>query len=372
MNQTFPHKTNAPQKGGTLLDQAGFHLVYLLFYFTPWMFQRPAGVDMFAAAIAICVFLPIYFQAFAKSGLKYILLAIGVELIAFAVGPFNGMQGTFHIYAASMAGFQENWRRAVITITLLGLAYIAFATLVLNAHPIETGMVILMSAIIGATCIASTQSISISKARERSLMLDRQLAAVEERERIARDLHDILGHTLTMVAVKADLAGKLLDGDPDKARAEISDIHKAARGALRDVRDTVSGMTITTVETEIARAQETFAAADIRFDVSGEVPDLAPSADKAIGLAIREAATNIIRHSGASSATLTLAMEGTDFVFSMSDNGGGSDRAIVPGAGLQGLKRRITALGGDAVIDVGNGYGARLDITLPLPEGGSA
>lgn len=356
----------------TIMERPGFHLLYLPFYFTPWLFQTPGTSDIIAAVIALIIFSPLYFRAFGGTKPGYIFYAIAIEGIALAAGPFNGMEGTFHIYAASIAGFQSSTRRAVISIIALSVVYTLFAHIVIEAPLVRTGLVLFMSGIVGATCIASLQSITAQDARERSLMLDRQLAAVEERERIAGDLHDILGHTLTMVAVKADLAEKLFDVDTAKARQELHDIKEAARGALGEVRDTVQGMNSVTLAGEITRARESLGAIGISFEVSGAIPDLPRLASKAVGLAIREAVTNTVRHSEATSAHLEFTEMGGTFSLRISDNGRGltSGETFEPGEGLQGLTRRIAALGGKALIDMTNG--TRIDVSLPIHDQGSA
>lgn len=355
-----------PPAKKSLVERPAFHMLYLFFYFTPWLFRAPNQSDILAAAIAFIVFCPLYFRSFAKSAPVYLLYAFAVEGIALAVGPFFGVEGTYHIYAASIAGFQSNVRRGIGSIVLLCVIYGLFAHYIIEMPFERTVLIVFLSGIVGATSIATTQSIIIRDARERSLLLDRQLAAVEERERIAGDLHDILGHTLTMVAVKADLAARLLDSDEDKARKEIMDIRQAARVALEDVRSTVEGMTVVTIEQEIDRARESLVAMDISFEVSGYVPYLPARAQKAVGLAIREAVTNIVRHSEATSAHLSLDERDGVFTFSMHDNGKGAGEhaRVQDGAGLQGLRRRITALGGHTVVEMN--AGTRLEVSLPL------
>ena len=375
MTNTVPDLKAAPAKKPTLLEGPFFYLVYLVFYFTDWFFVRPSIIDIGAAIVAIGIFLPIYFRSYANAASVFLLYALAIEGIGLAVGPFNGMEGTFHIYAASIAGFQSNVRRAIAAIVGLSIIYALFAHFILDAHIARTGFVIVMSFIVGVGCIASAQSLYARDTHERSLILDRQLAAVEERERIARDLHDILGHTLTMVAVKADLADKLLDKDPAKARAEIADIRQTARDALSNVRDTVDGMTVITITEEVERARTSLAAMNIGFDVSGSVPDLPIRANKAVGLAIREAVTNIVRHSDATSVQLSFDQSSDMFSFTIVDNGKGAKpdkgtgETFEPGTGLQGLKRRISALGGKALIDMS--AGTRLDVSVPLTEPGA-
>ncbi len=360
--------SGTPNRQTTWMERPEFQLVYLPFYFIPWFFATPTAMDVGAALLAVLLFCPLFFRAFGQITPIYLLHALAIEGIALAVGPFSGMEGTYHIYAVSIAAFQQDIRRAIASVVVLSLVYAFFAHFVLEASLARTGFILFMSGIVAATCIAAAQSWIVQDARERSLVLDRQLAAVEERERIARDLHDILGHTLTMVAVKADLAEKLLETDPARARQEISDIRLSARDALNDVRDTVKGMTVVNVAEEIARARDSLTAIDIDFHVSGDVPDLPHRMNKAVGLAIREAVTNIIRHSEATQAQIQFGPATEAFRFSITDNGKGTQHNEVfePGTGMQSLTRRVEALGGTTEIDTG--VGTRLEICLPLND----
>ena len=363
--------TTADNRLATLMERPEFHLVYLAFYFIPWFFRAPKLSDMLAIALALIVFLPIYFRSFSGSTPIYLFAAAAIEGITLLLAPFNGMEGTFHIYAAACAGAQSDWRRGAAAILVLGLVYFGVSQFVMDAHILRTSMVVFMSCIIGATCMAGTYSIAARQARERALTLDRQLAAVEERERIAGDLHDILGHTLTMIAVKADLAAKLIETDADRSHQEIKDIQHAARSALSEVRETVTGMTHVTMAEEIARAETSLAALGITFATTGTLPPvLSTRASKAGGLAIREAITNIVKHSNATSVHLDLRSDDAGFAFTLSDNGKtdlSDNKDLTPGTGLQSLSRRISALGGRALIDMSDGV--TLDIFLPQLEG---
>jgi two-component system sensor histidine kinase DesK len=192
------------------------------------------------------------------------------------------------------------------------------------------------------------------------------LAAEQERLRIARDLHDLLGHSLTTVTVKAALAARLFDQDPARARAEIGEVEQLARESLADVRAAVAGFRDVRLGTELATAREVLAAAGIEADLPGVVDDVPTELGGLFGWVVREGVTNVVRHSRASRVTITLHTRGIEVV----DNGRGCAGGA-PGHGLAGLAERAAALGGqlvagplDAPTDatLANGFRLRVDV----------
>ncbi|PHR91708.1 MAG: hypothetical protein COA69_10985 [Robiginitomaculum sp.] len=340
-----------------------FYLLYLLFYFTTWIFQTPEIQDIIAAIISISVFLPIYYYAFSKTSKKYIGAIFIIQAIGFIVAPFNGMYGVFHIYACAQAGFQRPVKHAGILLIFLGLSYIIFS-LFLNTNGYEIGIITFMGMITGIGCMGSAEQLEHAEYLERTNVLDLQLATLDERERIAADLHDLLGQTLTMVALKAEVADKFLDKDIERARLEIREIRNEARAALADVRQAVSGMNATTIAIEIKRAKQVLRSASIAFKIIGDVPMVNPQQDKIIGLAIRETVTNIVRHSRAQTAELAFTQNDDSFDISIQDNGVGG--AYTLGAGLTGLRRRIESLGGRVNIDMNKGAHIKLTMTKKM------
>ncbi len=345
---------------GTLGARPAFHLVYLLFYFVPWVFARPSAGDVVVAGLAIAVFVPIHFQTFRATRETRVWYLIAIEIIAFASAPFHGMHGVFHIYACVQAGYLLPERRAAWWMLGLTAAYLLL-TLVLDLNWYETGFVLFMGAITGISCMAGAEQLARQRTLERSRALDQQLAAIAERERIARDLHDLLGHTLTMVALKAEVANKLFDTDPERARQEIGEIRDASRIALKDVRSAVTGMNVTTIDAEISHAEEALSAAGVQFSVLGAPPHVDAHQSKTIGLAIREAVTNIVRHSMADQATLSFAHTDAGHIVTIEDNG--RDAQVSPGSGLTGLRQRIERIGGRA--EISTDTGARITLHLP-------
>ena len=181
----------------------------------------------------------------------------------------------------------------------------------------------------------------------------RRLAAVAERERIGRDLHDQLGHMLAMVALKADLAAKLVGRDAAAAGREIGDVGDIARDALAQMRQAVSGIRAARIAAELAAARLLLETDGIGLDVAmaqdalGD--DLAPEVECALALVLREAVTNVQRHARARRARIELARDDDGIRLRVVDDGRGG--AMVPGTGLAGMRERVAALGGRLQID---------------------
>jgi two-component system, NarL family, sensor histidine kinase DesK len=200
-------------------------------------------------------------------------------------------------------------------------------------------------------CVAALATWGITQLMNRNvdLLLAREenarLAVEEERNRMARDLHDILGHSLTVITVKAELAGRLMDADPARARAEVADLERLSRDALVDVRRAVEGFRELTLPGELARAREALRSAGIEADLPGSAEDVPSDMREVFAWAVREGVTNVIRHSGATRCTVRLAPERVEVL----DNGSGARVDVVrpgPGGhGLAGLRERATAVG---------------------------
>ncbi|MFF7965940.1 sensor histidine kinase [Streptomyces sp. NPDC007903] len=178
-----------------------------------------------------------------------------------------------------------------------------------------------------------------------------QLAANEERLRLARDLHDLLGHSLSLITLKSELAGRMLPGRPEEAAQQVADIERVSRQALVDVREAVTGYRRPRLAAELAGAQVALTAAGVIAEIPAE-PDLAglpEEAEATLAWTLREAVTNVVRHSGAERCAVELlhrhTLDGPVLELSVEDNGsGGSGRG--PGNGLTGLAERLQGAGG--------------------------
>lgn len=197
-----------------------------------------------------------------------------------------------------------------------------------------------------------------------------RLAVAEERLRFARDLHDLLGHSLSLIALKSTLAGRLLPPTPEAERAarEVHDIEGVAREALREVREAVAGYRRPTLDQELARAREMLEAAGIDYRIENEVGALPNATEAVLAWAVREGATNVIRHSRARRCEIRVARDGEGVRAEVSDDGRGSS-GEGPGSGLSGLAERVATSGGDFEAGSPPEGGFRLRVSLPLLDG---
>lgn len=187
-----------------------------------------------------------------------------------------------------------------------------------------------------------------------------RLAVAEERNRFARDLHDLLGHSLTVVSVKAELAGRLIHLAPDRAEAEVADIQRLAREALTDVRTAVGGYREVSLGVELARARGALAAAGIEADLPLSFDEVPGERQELFGWAVREGVTNVVRHSGARACHVRLGSSSVE----ISDDGRGPATNPAPGSGLAGLRERVTAAGGVLSVGRAQAGGFALKVTL--------
>ncbi|MGV9769913.1 sensor histidine kinase [Microbacterium sp. NPDC003461] len=176
--------------------------------------------------------------------------------------------------------------------------------------------------------------------------LVRQLAVVEERERVARDVHDVLGHSLTVVTVKAELAERLVERDPAAAREELAQIRSLTREALAELRATVAGLRVARLADELEAARAALADAGIAADVADDAETVDPRHRIVVAWTLREAVTNVVRHSRASRCTVRLEPHG----IVVEDDGVGTPSDIAA-SGLRGIRERAEAAG--ATLTVG-------------------
>ena len=335
-----------------------------------WLFVTPFYASLYRdwlwpTLASYAVFL-LLFQRFHYGRLRLpIALAIGV--LGFVLLPWNPGSQSYIIYACAFFPFCMGARAALLSIIgLIG----AFA---LAWHASGIPMIYMISAVIAGPVVGLFGIGMQQKQRtDAQLRLSheevRRLAALAERERIGRDLHDLLGHTLSMVALKSDLAGRLLARDPAAAGNEIAEVSRVARDALAQVRGAVSGIRAAGIAAELAAAKLLLETDGItfqyRFDDAFGSHALPAGVEHALAMTVREAATNIQRHARASNASASFGMEQGEAVLRIDDDGRGG--AIVPGNGLAGMRERIEGVRGRLRIDAGVQRGMRLEARVPL------
>jgi two-component system sensor histidine kinase DesK len=349
-------------------------LAYLLIYPLPWLGLPPSAMDVVVSAIGIAAFLPLYLRSFGRSDTRALRAGLAVAALGAALQPFGGVWGVFVIYACGLLGGVLPRRRAWAA--LAGVA-LALAALVLwRGLPMWDwlptlffGAMTVMVSMYSAAYAAQSQALAASRDEAR------RLAVVAERERIARDLHDLLGHTLTVVAVKADLAARLLDAEPARARAEIDDIRRTARSALADVRATVTGMRSTRLAHELAAARRALDGAGVALSTQGVAPPLPPALETALGFVLLEGVTNVVRHANAERCEIAFERKADALLLRISDSGADAAPAAAPlpppneGHGLAGMRQRLAAVGGTLSLERTPG-GSTLLARLPLAASG--
>jgi two-component system sensor histidine kinase DesK len=343
-------------------------LLYLAFVFVPLVFYPGAtGWPLWASLLAIAVFLPLHFRFYRVAAPGRPVLVVAVALIGYALVPFNAGGQTFLVYACAMAGWSFRPRLATAVAALLMAILVAEFFLVMPNLRLAlawTGMAVLVAAMV----FTGTLFARHKARRDAELRLTQdevgRLAAMAERERIGRDLHDLLGHTLSLVALKSELAGRLVDRDPAAAKAQIGEVETVARQALAQVREAVVGIRATGLQAELAAARLALLSADVRLDHRLAPVALPPAAESVLAMALREAVTNVLRHASAGRVEVELSQRAGKLCLSIADDGRGG--ALTPGNGLAGMRERLATVGGSLEIDSPAGAGTRLLLSLPI------
>jgi two-component system sensor histidine kinase DesK len=354
-------------------------LVYLIFVFVPLLFMpRVEWPSVVASVLATLLFVPIYVRALSGSRRQPLVPIAAVTGIGLALIPFNPGGNTFIIYTLAMAGAMLPPRTAL---QVSGAAWMLLMLVfwLSRYDAVTIAAYCGMGLVVGGMVLLGTVYGRIQQRQTAELQLSqdevKRLATLAERERIARDLHDLLGHTLSVVVLKSELAGKLLERDPKAAREQIREVETVARSALAEVRQAVSGIRHSGLLAELAACRLSLLSAGVRLDQQLQPLSLLPPVEAALALCLREAITNVLRHAHAQQVEVTLMADGEDLVLAVRDDGRGGINA--EGNGLLGMRERAAAIGGRVEIISTAGEGSTLSIriqapwleTAPLPEG---
>jgi two-component system sensor histidine kinase DesK len=293
-------------------------------------------------------------------GLALFTLVAALPLVLGAPSSFVGL----FVYVVAVAGVLLP-ARAALAVTAVTAAAIA-AGLALHGSDGSTvaayGLTVLA---VGAVMVALGSVVRTNRELRAARLELAEAAVAEERLRIARDLHDLLGHTLSLIALKSELAAKLVDGDPGRARSELAEVQAVTRDALAEVREAVQGYRRRTVDEELEGAREMLTAAGIDCRVESTTAGLPARVESVLAWAVREASTNVVRHSGARACAFTLRSEANAVSLQVDDDGGAA-AVSSEGSGLAGLAERVRRLHGDLEAGARPEGGFRLRLTLPL------
>jgi len=349
-------------------------LVYLGFLFTPALDPRNDGRWLWPTLISIPMFVYLY-SRIVRSFRDRILPkpralpeVLTIAVLGYALTYFNESASTYLIYCVAVAPFTTvKLRRLALLVTLL-LGVYGLELLVIGFRPLTYGV----TCVVGLAAAASNAMLVANRRKNAMLRLSREevhrLGRVAERERIGRDLHDLLGHTLSLIAIKSELAVKLIDRDRAAAAREVSEVTNIAREALKQVRTAVAGIRAAALENEIAAAKTLLATAGVTLTFTREGGMLPPEIETAIAMIVREAVTNIHRHSAAHHATIEVTTEAVavekTILLCVSDDGRGG--ITTDGNGLSGIRERVRSLAGSLEIESPRGDGTTLRVRLPL------
>lgn len=364
---SFPKPDEPNQRARYLL--AGIWLVYLGYPIAAaWQLDGVARVFGLGVVVAFAV---VFLGAFVR--LRHIrrdgshwprpprrvvfgIVAALVALLVAAMFPLHENAFGFAVYIVALAGFMLPTREA-FTIVVALMAFVLVVPLVVGWERNE--FVAFQLAVAGFAAWGVSNIIirnqQLAAAHERIAVL----AVADERARLGRDVHDILGHSLTVITVKTELAQRLIDVDIDRAKGELADVERLAREALAGVRDTVGGLREVSLDGELANARTALVAAGIVADLPDHVDGLPKTRSQIFGWVLREGITNVVRHSGASRCEVRV----TPTAIEITDDGRGFDGGS-DGSGLAGLRERVGAAGGTLRL-VSPERGFRLVATFP-------
>lgn len=337
-------------------------LIYLGFLFLPLGMWPLRARWLVPTIISIPVFLALYLPSYYK-GAK-LGKTLGVALLGFALAPVNVYANVYLVYAAALAPFAfRRFRNAFL-----------FTIAVLVAHVIECELMsvsLYVAALTGllcvATCVGNLFWIETYRKNAQLRMSQeeiRRLATLAERERIGRDLHDLLGHTLSMIAIKSELAEKLAGRDVESAAREIAEVKNIAREALKEVRMAVSGFRAAELEGELAAARALLGSSGVELTTPRLDSALPPEVENSVAMIVREAVTNIHRHAGARHAAIEIRSDAGSVVLVVRDDGKGG--IVRRGNGLSGIGERVSQLAGTLEIKSAPGKGTVVSARLPL------
>jgi two-component system sensor histidine kinase DesK len=339
--QLFTSGHSAAYRTGGLVGGLTFCSVYV------WAWLRPARFRQGAMPVV--------------SVLSLTALSLALTL---ADGP---TWGATLIYCTVLVGANFEWRRAIPLV----IAYAGAAALLALGFGLGPGFALGFSL---EVCLTGLGMVGIFRLVQTNIELQRareemsKLAVAEERLRFARDLHDLLGHSLSVIVLKAELAHKLAGRDPDRAADEMADVERVARQALREVREAVAGYRQASLSEELTGLREVLRSAGIEPSIEKSSGPLPANVEAVLAWALREGVTNVVRHSRARRCTISLRRDHGGARLEIVDDGVGAGGEDGSGTGLRGLRERVAVQGGSVEVGRRPEGGFRVLVSLPLRE----
>lgn len=341
------------------------YLLNLMIFLAPLLFVPFPLWHYAAMAVALISFLYCYFAAYRQKSSQMLWPVLGIVVIATLIAPINPGAISMFSFAGFFIGFACKLRLYLLLMAALCAILITLDVTGLILWPYF--LLLGLPVVIGVSLLGRVEQQRQLRLRQEQQSHDeiKQLGAMVERERIGRDLHDILGHTLSSIILKADLTEKLLARQQaEAAQQQLTELSAIARDALSQVRQSVSGFKHQGLTAEVAKLLSRLRDAGFQVELSGEIPQLDSRRETTVILALTELVTNIMRHSQGDSCYLSFITSDQHVQLVLADNG--KVTAWQEGNGITGLRERLSAIGACLTLQQDQGFSAIID--LPLQE----
>ncbi|MEV6228639.1 sensor histidine kinase [Saccharopolyspora shandongensis] len=343
------------------------HLVYLAnLLWGPAFDPRSTWVDWALAFAVMGAVVPMYLLAWHHPARARWWCTVPTAVLGAAMTPVNSGAAVLFVYAAAFAGVSESRRTALRW--FVGLSVLVSLFSVVSIVPMPWRLYGLIPSLVLLWAIGTMQINWVERDRAAAELRSQNariehLATLAERERIARDLHDLLGHSLTAIVVRAALTNELIGRDPERARGEAAEIESTARAALTEIRDAVTGWRQASLDSELEAARHALSSLGVDVVVRrDEKLAIVGSTEHELALALREAVTNVVRHAAATTCHIGMKAQDDELQLVIADDGVGGDAP--EGNGLSGMRERIAALGGR--VQRTGSAGTTLTVAVPL------
>jgi two-component system sensor histidine kinase DesK len=347
-------------------------LVFLLYPIGDLVHGRIRGVRAVVAWAGLCLFVGLYELIvwrfpWSQPSVQRRLTGLLAAFAALTVGlvfAFGANWIGLLIYLSVATGSVLAPRRSLVAIPAITVVSLA-ASATFHVGVASTAFLSFMTLAIGGMIVAWRETwMLVSELRAARAEVAR-LAVSEERLRISRDLHDLLGHSLSVIVLKSQLARRLADRDPEAAAKEVREIEDVARRSLVDVREAVTGYRSQRLADELDDARSALSAAGIDPVVRVSAGSLGAGVESVLGWAVREGVTNVVRHSGARRCEISVARRDGEVVVEVRDDGRGPGPSLDAGSGLPGLSERLALAGGTLEAGPAENGGFRLVARVP-------
>jgi len=337
-------------------------LVYLSIFFTSLYHYNRFEYGYWYSAIGVAFFLALYFHGYWSSARQVKWDIFGIAIIGSLLGLVTPGASVFFVYAGAFCCRLGSPKKAALALIFL-CAWIAILSYFFSLSTFFYIPAIIFTLMIGGVNIFQVE---MDKKRQELILTKQEikaLAKTAERERIARDLHDLIGHTFSVITLKAELANKLVEKDIERAKKEIVELENISRDALKQVREVVTGYRTSDLNTELAHAKYVLESNDINFKYQFEEVLMSDTVNKELAIILKELVTNILKHAQANKVNASISQNQDSVVMSLTDDGKGFSPKPTNGFGLKGIEERIEKLAGKVSLQSDNG--SQFTITVP-------